>query len=287
MAECLLFFAARQMHTEKLIKPALDEGKVVICDRYTDSTVAYQGYGHGFDRTTIYQIEKLTLGDFRPDLTLLLDLPVEEGLTRSLKQKDAAGGRENTEDRFEKLKTEFHERLRRGFLTIAKENSGRCVVVDAVQDVDHVFSQVRAQSLHGWRLSMLFDDMSENDEELFSMPPVVEAQESMPAENLSARQTPFLWGHGAIEQNLITMLQNKRFPHGLIFSGGEGVGKSVMAYRLARYLFAKGNRDDDGEGSLALYRKNLIHPFISSSNSLCSRGWRAGASGFADHWPRG
>ncbi|MFA7275518.1 MAG: dTMP kinase [Pseudobdellovibrionaceae bacterium] len=143
MAECLLFFAARQMHTEKLIKPALDEGKVVICDRYTDSTVAYQGYGHGFDRTTIYQIEKLTLGDFRPDLTLLLDLPVEEGLTRSLKQKDAAGGRENTEDRFEKLKTEFHERLRRGFLTIAKENSGRCVVVDAVQDVDHVFSQVR------------------------------------------------------------------------------------------------------------------------------------------------
>lgn len=95
---------------------------------------------------------------------------------------------------------------------------------------------------------MLFDDMSENDEELFSMPPVVEAQESMPAENLSARQTPFLWGHGAIEQNLITMLQNKRFPHGLIFSGGEGVGKSVMAYRLARYLFAKGNRDDDGGG---------------------------------------
>ena len=90
MAECLLFFAARQMHVETLIKPALADGKIVICDRFTDSTIAYQGYGHGFDIPTIRQIEIITLGGFKPHLTFLLDLPVDVGLSRSLKQKNVA-----------------------------------------------------------------------------------------------------------------------------------------------------------------------------------------------------
>lgn len=142
MAECLLFFAARQMHVETLIKPALAAGKIVICDRFTDSTIAYQGYGHGFDISTIEQIAKLSLGDFKPDLTFILDLPVADGLARSLKQKDIAGGKENTEDRFEKLKIDFHEKLRQGFLTIAKNEPNRCVVVDAGGSADDVYNVI-------------------------------------------------------------------------------------------------------------------------------------------------
>ncbi len=143
MAECLLFFAARQMHVETLIKPALAAGKIVICDRFTDSTVAYQGYGHGFDIATIREVEKLTLNGFVPDITFLLDLPVEEGLRRSLKQKDAAAGRENTEDRFEKLDTSFHEKLRQGFLTIAAQSANRVKIVDATLSADDVYTNIR------------------------------------------------------------------------------------------------------------------------------------------------
>ncbi len=140
MAECLLFFAARQMHVETLIKPALAQGKIVICDRFTDSTVAYQGYGHGFDISTIRQIETLTLGEFKPDITFVLDLPVADGLARSLKQKDVSMGKENTEDRFEKLQHAFHERLRQGFLDIANNHKERCVVIDARQSAEVVYS---------------------------------------------------------------------------------------------------------------------------------------------------
>lgn len=142
MAECLLFFAARQMHVETLIKPALAQGKIVICDRFTDSTVAYQGYGHGFDISTIRAIEKLTLGGFKPDITFILDLPVADGLQRSLKQKDISKGKENTEDRFEKLQHNFHEKLRQGFLEIASQDKQRCVIVDARQSADDVYHSI-------------------------------------------------------------------------------------------------------------------------------------------------
>lgn len=142
MAECLLFFAARQMHVETLIKPAIANGKIVICDRFTDSTIAYQGYGHGFDIPTIREVERLTLGGFKPDLTFILDLPVSEGLQRSLKQKVIATGKENTEDRFEKLQFDFHEKLRQGFLDIASQDKARCVVVDASQSADEVYHSI-------------------------------------------------------------------------------------------------------------------------------------------------
>lgn len=144
MAECLLFFAARQMHVETLIKPAIANGKIVICDRFTDSTIAYQGYGHGFDIPTIREVERLTLGGFKPDLTFILDLPVSEGLQRSLKQKVIATGKENTEDRFEKLQFDFHEKLRQGFLDIASQDKARCVVVDASQSADELFERIKS-----------------------------------------------------------------------------------------------------------------------------------------------
>ena len=145
IAECLLFFAARQMHVEKIIKPALARGEIVICDRFTDSTRSYQGYGHGFPIETIEQINNLTLDGFAPDLTFILDLPVEVGLKRSFAQKEQAAGREMTEDRFERLDKSFHEKLRQGFLDIAAKNQQRCRVIDAQQTPDQIFNTLMAQ----------------------------------------------------------------------------------------------------------------------------------------------
>lgn len=142
MAECLLFFAARQMHVETLIKPAIAAGKIVICDRFTDSTVAYQGYGHGFDLSVIRQVELLTLNGFKPDITFLLDISVKDGIGRSLKHNSVAVGAENTEDRFERLDLSFHERLREGFLTIAREDPERVKILNAMQPPDAVFETV-------------------------------------------------------------------------------------------------------------------------------------------------
>lgn len=138
LAECLLFFAARQMHVEKLIKPALEAGQIVICDRFTDSTRSYQGYGHGFPLATIEQVNHLALGDFAPHLTFILDLPVSIGIKRSLARNSLAGGREGTEDRFERLDQAFHERLRQGFLEIAASNPQRCRIVDAARSEDEI-----------------------------------------------------------------------------------------------------------------------------------------------------
>lgn len=135
MAECMLLYAARQMHVENLIKPALSEGKIVVSDRFSDSTRAYQSFGHGLPLETIEQIDHLVLGGFKPDLTFILDLPVETGLARAGKRMDAD---QSQEDRFEKLGTSFHDRLRQGYLQIAKANPERCVVIDATRSIEKI-----------------------------------------------------------------------------------------------------------------------------------------------------
>lgn len=145
LAECLLFFAARQMHVDKVIRPALERGDIVICDRFTDSTRSYQGYGHGFPLETIEEINHLALGSFNPDITFVLDLPVEAGLRRSFAQKEQAAGREMTEDRFERLDQSFHEKLRQGFLSIAAANPARCRVIDAQQSPDDIFTALMGE----------------------------------------------------------------------------------------------------------------------------------------------
>lgn len=139
LAEVLLLFAARSMHVEKLIKPALAAGKTVICDRFTDSTRAYQSYGHGLPIETVESINKTTLNGFEPEVTFILDLPVETGLARAGKRltEDAS-----KEDRFEKLKTDFHERLRQGYLDIAKKNPKRCMVINADDSVEAVAAAI-------------------------------------------------------------------------------------------------------------------------------------------------
>jgi dTMP kinase len=139
MSECLLLFAARSMHVEKIIKPALESGKIVVSDRFTDSTRAYQGYGHGMEISTIEQMNTLVLGDFKPDLTIILDIEPAAGLERSerrLAGENFMGAR--SEDRFEKLDLEFHKKLRNGFLSIAQSDPKRCTVIDATQDLETI-----------------------------------------------------------------------------------------------------------------------------------------------------
>jgi dTMP kinase len=131
LSETLLIFAARVDHIERTIKPALDAGQWVICDRFTDSTYAYQGIGRGADRETIRRIESVSVGDFKPHLTLMLDLPVEVGLHR-------ARARHTDENRFEGFDTAFHEKLRQAFVDIARRNGDRCVLLDASGDEDAI-----------------------------------------------------------------------------------------------------------------------------------------------------
>lgn len=131
LTEMLLLFAARADHVARTIRPALRSGKFVICDRFTDSTYAYQGVGRDTPRETIRRIESVVLEDFKPDLTLVLDLPVEIGLKRA----EARGA---AETRFEKFAPDFHERLRQAFLDIARRAPDRCVVIDASGNEDEV-----------------------------------------------------------------------------------------------------------------------------------------------------
>ena len=125
-SEALLHFAARAEHLERTIRPALARGEWVISDRFTDSTIAYQGPGVGLE--FINQLKELVVGTDMPALTLILDLPVEAGLARAKLRQ----GKENSaEDRYERMGTEFHEGLRQAFLNIAKNEPERCVVIDA------------------------------------------------------------------------------------------------------------------------------------------------------------
>ena len=127
VAEALLLYAARRDHVERLIAPALQRGFWVLCDRFADSTLAYQGYGRGFPLSDLAALHRLTLGDFAPDLTLILDLPATEGLARAVR-------RANSPDRFERLDSAFHQRLRDGFRRIAAAEPQRCVLIDAAGD---------------------------------------------------------------------------------------------------------------------------------------------------------
>jgi dTMP kinase len=135
VTEALLMFASRRDHVERTIRPALAEGKVVLCDRFADSSVAYQGFGHGLGAEFIHNLWQIAIDGFKPDLTLIFDLPVEVGLER-------AGARfaniSAAEDRFERMGTEFHQRLRNGFIEIARKNPERCEIVDANGDIDLV-----------------------------------------------------------------------------------------------------------------------------------------------------
>ena len=136
MSEALLLVAARHDHVSRLIAPSLAEGVWVVSDRFADSTLAYQGYSKGVGLDKLSALHCLALGDFAPDLTLILDLPVEVGLGRAAARSAA--------DRFERRDRDFHEILRQGFRRIAADNPLRCVLIDASGDPSAVHLTVVA-----------------------------------------------------------------------------------------------------------------------------------------------
>ena len=134
--ELQLMFAARAEHLAKVVWPALEKGQWVLCDRFTDATYAYQGGGRGIDSGVIARLEQLVQGDFRPDLTLLLDVPVAVGLARASKR--------GVLDRFEQEKVGFFERVRSAYLDMAQRSPDRYRVVDASLPLDDVQKQIAA-----------------------------------------------------------------------------------------------------------------------------------------------
>jgi len=136
-AELLLMFAARSIHLSNLIRPALARGEWVICDRFTDATRAYQGAGRGLDRAVIETLAQLVQGDLVPDLTLLLDLPVEVGLARAQARRGPA-------DRFDAERAPFFERVRSAYLQLARAEPTRFALVDAAADLATVQASVAA-----------------------------------------------------------------------------------------------------------------------------------------------
>ncbi len=139
--EALLVTAARRDHAEKLIRPALARGAWVLCDRFADSTLAYQGYAGGLPLDGLTALTRFAVVDLTPDLTVMLDLPAEAGLARA-GRRTASGPA--AESRFEGRDLRFHEAVRDGFLDIARREPARCVVVDASAPADNVARQIAA-----------------------------------------------------------------------------------------------------------------------------------------------
>jgi dTMP kinase len=133
--ELLLMFAARAEHLNRLIRPALASGKWVLCDRFTDASFAYQGGGRGIDRARIAQLAEWVHGDIAPGLTLLLDIPVDQGLARAGKRAEP--------DRFERERAEFFERVRAAYLELAEREPGRFRIIDASAPIEAVQAQLR------------------------------------------------------------------------------------------------------------------------------------------------
>jgi dTMP kinase len=142
-AELLLYIADRVQHVETVVRPGLSAGKVVVCDRYCDATLVYQGYARGLDRDMIRRLHRLACNGLIPDLTLLLDLPAEEGLARAWRRIHADAGLD-CESRFEKEKSAFHERVRAGYLELARREPRRFVIIDAAAEEQAVGRQIEA-----------------------------------------------------------------------------------------------------------------------------------------------
>lgn len=143
MTELLLYYASRAQHVREVIYPALLKDTIVITDRFTDSTIAYQGHARGIDLSLIATLNEIVVQDLRPSITFLLDLDAEEGLRRNRKA--------HKEDRFELEAVEFHKRVRQGFLRIASEDSARVKVIDASGDARQVGREIERILEDSWR----------------------------------------------------------------------------------------------------------------------------------------
>ena len=145
-SELFLYMADRAQHVRQVLMPALASGKIVLCDRFSDSTIAYQGYGRGVDLSELRALNKIAQAGLLPDLTLLFDVDVEIGIERA-RRRNCEQGIEEAEGRFEAEQLEFHQRVRDGYLMLAEENSWRFKVVDAMQAPGRVLEQARTYVL--------------------------------------------------------------------------------------------------------------------------------------------
>lgn len=141
-AELFLLLADRAQHVAEVIRPALERGAVVICDRYVDSTTVYQGYGRGLDPKRLHELNDMAIGGLFPDKTFVLDLPPEVGLRRAF-TRNFETGKSKSEGRFEAESMDFHTRIREGYLTLAAFHQERFTVVDAARDPDSVFEDIQ------------------------------------------------------------------------------------------------------------------------------------------------
>ena len=142
MSETLLLLAARNDHLARTILPALEKGTCVVCDRFSDSTIAYQGGGMELGANMVRELSGPVVGEMAPDLTLILDIEVETGLQRAETRVNGEAGTHI--QRYERMDKEFHERMRQCFLDIAAQEPGRCVIIDAAQEMDKVHRDIMA-----------------------------------------------------------------------------------------------------------------------------------------------
>jgi dTMP kinase len=142
MAELMLFLADRAQHIQEVIRPALEEGKVVICDRYNDSTIAYQGFGRGLDIPTVQEICERVSGRVKPFVTLYLDVDPKTGLERAKQaaKEDSAAGEM---DRIESEELAFHRQLRKGFHWLIEQNPDRMILIDANRPLEDVYEETK------------------------------------------------------------------------------------------------------------------------------------------------
>lgn len=134
-AEAFLFLADRAQNIDIIVKPAVEAGKIVLCDRHTDSTIAYQGYGRGVDISRLNTLNELATGGFKPDLTFVFDIDVETSMARVGKNKD----------RMESAGNEFHEKVRKGYLEIAKKEPDRVKVINSNDSIENIFEHVKRE----------------------------------------------------------------------------------------------------------------------------------------------
>jgi dTMP kinase len=156
-AEAILFAAARDDHVSQTIRPALERGKWVISDRFADSTRVYQGVLSNVEARLIARLEKLTVGDVRPDLTLVLDVPADVGLARAARRRGNGAG-----DRFEAEALDFHKKLREAYLELAAHEPGRCAVIDATAEPDTIADAIWAvvnARLHPAEAQLMIEDV--------------------------------------------------------------------------------------------------------------------------------
>lgn len=145
MTELLLYAAARAQHVAEVVAPALDAGRIVLCDRFTDATVAYQGYGRELDQAVIAELNRLATGGVRPDLTVLVDCPVEVGLERAMARINGSQGAR--EERFELESLQFHQRVREGYLKLAEQEPDRFIVVNGAGSIGETQAAIAATLL--------------------------------------------------------------------------------------------------------------------------------------------